>query len=284
MIKKIDTLLKNFLFNELEEPDSSELDFSFTLPNKEWSGNISQDMISIYLLDIKENLQLRNNEWKRSYTEDDKVQNTKPPVSMDLYYVISIYAKDGDVEEEHELFTHILTAFYNFFSLEKIYLSAESLELSKNIDMEMFPKIYMDDNLGFQFWSAIDQSAKPIICLKITANLELGVYLESALVKTKEISYSVLTQSLSRLSARVVFKSAEVTVPLNLALVELKDGDAKVIITTRSNALGLFNLEGISEVAESLEISLEGYLNKSILLEDIVNISSKQLNIELKKV
>lgn len=56
MIKKIDAILERYLYNELGKPDSADLDFSFNIPTKKWSDMIEQEMVNIYLFDVKENV------------------------------------------------------------------------------------------------------------------------------------------------------------------------------------------------------------------------------------
>lgn len=284
MIKKIDAILERYLYNELGKPDSADLDFSFNIPTKKWSDMIEQEMVNIYLFDVKENVQLRKNEWQRSYTPQGQVEHSKPPISLDLYYLITGYSKDGDTEKEHDLFTRILVCLCNFFSLPKLYLHAEEglAELANTISLELFPQQYIDDHLGLQLWSAIDQNARPIISLKVTAPLDLGINNSSALVKQKDIVYTPLHEPLCTLSGRIVYEYDGALIPVSSASIELKNQGGETIKTVTSSEVGLFRLSHVSVESITAEVAAKGYKNKSIPLENISQLSAGQLIIVLE--
>ena len=182
-IENVNTTLKEYLFNELNKPSDTVLDFSFKLPNKKWMSSMgsSDNWVNIYLLDVHENLELRRSEWKRHY-EDGALKLKKPPFYVDLFYLITFYNKDKKSELEHEYLQLVLLALSDFSNLSKS-------PFIKQMQTELFPKPYVDEQLGLQLWSALDQDARPFIPLKVTIPLESKVFKNEEIVRSKEITY-----------------------------------------------------------------------------------------------
>lgn len=188
MIKEVNLLLKQYLITKLGNPSDTELDISFTLPNKDWLNNnqSSSNWINIYLLEIKENLNSRENTWKkvRSGNESNK---TKPPLFVDLYYLLTFYNKNKNSELENTNLEATLLHLYDFKNL-----ATKQNDLDENIlndiKLELFPKPFIDENASYQLWSALDQNARPYIPLKISIPLYSTVSRNEGIVKEKAIS------------------------------------------------------------------------------------------------
>ncbi len=282
-MKNIDELLQLYLYYELGEPDAAELDFSFAVPSKEWSSSIEQDMINLYLLDIDENRQLRRNEWERSY-EESGIKSSKPPAMVDLYYLIMAFDDQKDPGREHTLLSDTLKALYRFDSVTKegYGLTPELEKLIRSISLEIFPKNYLDERLGLQLWSAIDQSARPLILLKVTAPLELEIARSGPPVKSREFSFEPLSKKLYALSGRVVSEEGSAAVPVASATLTLKKG-AKTVRTLQSDDRGGFRLLRVPAQSFELEVTAPGYQDATLSLTDIAETAKKPLTIKLSK-
>ncbi|WP_457594725.1 Pvc16 family protein [Hydrogenimonas sp.] len=283
MIKKIDELLETYLFYELGEPDSSVLEFSFELPDRKWSDGIDQDTVNLYLLDIDENRELRKNEWERRY-EGTEVRSSKPPAMVDLYYIVTLYAKPSDPAKEHDLLGRVVTALYRFDSVAKegFGFTPELEHVAGSVSLELFPKSYIDDRLGLQLWSAIDQSARPLVLLRVTTPFDLSLERGGGIVRSKEISFVPLKERLYAVSGRVVSEAAGVLVPLPGAEVELKEG-AQRLQMRRCDAKGRFALMRIPEKPLSLVVTAEGYKSGTVELPGVAEASKEPLTVVLEK-
>ncbi len=194
MIQKVDTLLKDYLENELNDSSNivndTLLDFSFKVPNRDWINSdgfsSSQNWINIYLFEIRENLELRREGWQRS-RNGDIVKSKKNPYFVDLYYLITFYNKSRNSTIEHQYLESSLLALFDFSNLAPNHIGDK--ELLEQITIELFPKPYVDEQLGFQLWNSLDQDARPYISLKITVPLESKVSQRDTIVKSKEITY-----------------------------------------------------------------------------------------------
>ncbi len=286
MITKIDRVLKNYLLGVLGDPGDTVLDFSFKLPDREWlkSAKSSESWINIYLLEVKENLELRKNEWQQSYV-GDQVSQQKAPYYVDLYYLITFYNKSKKSEIEHGYLENVLLALFDFPNLAPEHIDDQAF--LKEISVELFPKPYIDDQLGFQFWNAIDQDARPYIPLKVTVPLQSTVLKSTAIVNEKEISYNQLTERLYTLSGKVIFVSQinahTVSVPVVLAEVTIKKKGGDIIDTLQADTVGSFTFKRLKNQAVTILVEAEGYQDQEIDLDDIAMLDSKVVSIEMTK-
>lgn len=183
MVNEVNLILKEYLFTQLEKPSDTVVDFSFQLPSKDWlkQSTSSKNWINIYLLELKENLELRESSWQRQEKVNDSVDTKKPPLFADLYYLITFYNKDKKTELEHSYLESVLISLYDFKNLAPSNNNIDQAILNK-IDMQLFPKPFIDENVSYQLWSALNQDARPYIPLKITVPLESKVKMNEKIV------------------------------------------------------------------------------------------------------
>jgi len=144
--------------------------------------NISIDdktIINIYLFDIRENLEAKANKWELT-RDKTRTYREKPPVLLDLFYMITIYGASSNIEskieEELQILSYLLPIIYNKNHLTQEDVGSEFTSLFKQLDKNS-PKIpiesihpkFLDEQGGFQIWSAFEQHLKPAIYLKLTA-------------------------------------------------------------------------------------------------------------------
>lgn len=291
MIEKVDNTLKNYLLNELGNPGDTELDFSFKLPDRGWikSNKSSENWINIYLLEVRENLELRKNEWQKEY-QSGTIQQKKPPLFVDLYYLITFYNKDKKSEIEHKYLESVLIALSDFSNLAKTHISDSAF--LKKVNLELFPKPYIDDQLGFQLWSALDQEVRPYIPLKITVPLESEVSRVDSIVASKTINYEQLDGVTYPLKGRVIYKSEildannnkkEVNIPVISAVINLKNKGGDIISTKTTDSLGKFEFKQVVNEELIAEITAEGYKQAKVDLDDISKTTTKSITIAMEK-
>ena len=172
-IKNVSTILKEYLHKKFGEPETTDLDFSFALPNKGWvTENKANDWVNIYLLETKDNLELRSSQRERSY-KDGNVIDTKSPFYVDLYYILTFYAyyksSNAALDPALKEYEHLETA------LLALYDFCDSEDVPEVMRLEMYPRPYIEEQLNLQLWSALDQDVRPFISLKVTIPLESEV-------------------------------------------------------------------------------------------------------------
>jgi len=280
MISYINDMIKNYLQNNLKANEVGELDYNFNVPTKKLSEEFELDTVSIYLLDVKENLTLRQNEWETSFNTDGQLTKVAPTIMLNMYFLISAFSKDKDIEDEHKLFSKVLSLLYHpdFTS----YLNNNySMTLPRDISIELFPQQYINEHLGLQLWSAIDQNIRPVISLKVTAPLLMDTSTSMTPVKTKDIIY-LADEQVYTIKGRVMSKQDETNFPVQ-ATIKLINQEGETIQTVQSNTLGFFNFNQVNTTHHTVDIIAPGFENKHIALEDIRMQSTQQLIIMLDR-
>lgn len=272
-IADVNSTLENYLFNQLDKLDTSVLDFSFKLPNKDWvtKSQSSINWINIYLIDLKENLELRRNEWQRRY-ENGQLREKKQPLYIDLYYLITFYNKEKLSVKEHEYLELVLLALSDFSNL--VILPDNSpdartvnLDLVNQMVIELFPKPYSDE-LGFQLWTALDQDARPFIPIKVTIPLESEVSRSSVPVQTKEIFY-VQDEVTYNLKGKVLVQDTKTLLPASASTIKIKNKGGDVIDKTVADSLGKFEFKELKDEELVAVVEVEGYVAKEVVLDDL---------------
>jgi len=191
--------LKNYISEASSVLDS---DISLMLPKKKWvdSPSIENPKVNIYLFEIKENLELRENEWQTTHSVNGSIQKKKPDVRIDLFYIMTFYgqvpespnAVIGAVEEEQRYLSEVLSIVYNHdYIPQEFFIDNDGNPILNVPDIPISvtrPK-FLEGEGGVQLWSAIDQYVKPAIYLKVTIPINLKQQIEEAMVFSKIFKY-----------------------------------------------------------------------------------------------
>ena len=182
----------------------AESEIGFQKPKKDWLDGTAASIpkMSIYLFDIRENLELRSNEW-HSESYDTAIRRKKPDTCMDLFYMMTFYSTQEsteakNIEKEHRWISEILSLIYNNAYIPKEYfydnVTGEILsDIPKIPAIPIQPKFFGEDG-GLQIWSALDQYLIPVIYLKVTIPISLAKYFEDAKIFTKILKFGISGQ------------------------------------------------------------------------------------------
>ena len=210
MISLIDGAIEDFF---REEASLSVADISFQIPTKAWSSGLEKAPINLYLFDIRENTELRKNEWETVTRSDSTVTQQKPPARVDLFYMITAYSdkeKNAKIFEEHQLLSRMLAVVHNFaFIPEDPYLidNLPGISPIPKIPIEAVHPKFLDEQGGFQLWSAIDQFLKPAVYIKVTVPIELHRTVEHQMVLAKVTKYVTVSETFVQLGGIVTERS-----------------------------------------------------------------------------
>lgn len=201
MISHLDKTLEELLRREVPLPSAS-YDISFDIPTKDWASKLSKtkETINLYLYDIKENRELRTNEWQVNRKSDGKVDQEKPPVRIDLSYLITAWSP-ADVTpatepavDEHRLLSRILEALFKYPFIPSDVLQGDLAMIDPLPEIPAIvaqPDGFKDQGPG-QFWNAVDQFWKPSIQYVVTIPLDLQKKITGTMVATKIVEYGFI--------------------------------------------------------------------------------------------
>jgi hypothetical protein len=185
MISDLDEAIKQLLIKK-GGLDPTEVDICFEMPDREWSASISKPTINVYLYDIQENHELRNNEWTAGRNNNGMATKRKPPVRVDLSYLITVWT--NDVTDQHRLLGHLLATLFRYHELPEELLQGSLREVQWPIKASTAQPDGVLRNSA-DFWSALDNQLKPSINYVVTIPVDLDVTLTAPVVKTKTLEF-----------------------------------------------------------------------------------------------
>ena len=180
MINDLDETLKKLLIKK-GGLNPAEIDISFDMPDREWSSSISKPTVNLYLYDIHENHELRNNEWWTVTRENGIATKKKPPLRVDLSYLVTVWT--NETADQHSLLGQVVKTLFLYQEMPEEVMCGEL----KKLEWPLRTFTAQPDGVlrnSADFWSALDNQLKPSISYVVTIPLDLDLETSAADVKT----------------------------------------------------------------------------------------------------
>ncbi len=256
MLSYLDKTIENLLRKKVPLPEA-DYDISFDIPTKEWVNKISstKPTINIYLYDVRENRELRTNEWETKLNDDGTVTKERPPVRLNVFYLITAWspAQTEAVLDEHHLLSQILAVLFKFASIPEDVLEGDLAAIDPPPKLPLTvacPDAFKEQGVG-QFWNAVDQYWRPFIHLIVTIPIDLQEKITGPAVRTKIIKLNA--EESIQIGGRVVEAS------------DLTQGIANVMVTivefgktAVTDNHGYFTFSGLNRGTYTFKASING--------------------------
>lgn len=284
MINFIDGAIEDFLD---DKASLSEIDISFEMPTKAWSGGLTKTTVNLYLFDLRENTELRDSVWALSAHGDGTVTQKKAPVRIDLFYMGTVYSvkeKKEKILEEHRLLGSILSAVHTYaFIPENPYLIDNLPEATPplpRIPIEAVHPKFLDEQGGMQLWSAVDQFMKPAVFIKVTVPIGTDRSVDSRMVLAKVIEYTGPSETYVRLGG-IVTDGGSGPTPIEGAKMSLQNSSGKEVDRTQTDAEGKFLFQRVADGSYTIEIDAEGFQIRRVEIAKASEVKKEKLIIAL---
>ena len=188
MINDLDKTLEELIKKELPGNLVDQVAISFAAPDDQFPPtSVSLPAIDIFLYDLRENKEFRNNEWLVE-RGNGRVRMKSPPVLVDASYLITAWASDSStspVSDEHHMLGEVMKVMLRYPKLPE-----EALQGSLKNQVLSLPAIVLQpghlQSMG-EFWQAL--GGKPKVALNYTVTISIDVLppIDSAIVLEKII-------------------------------------------------------------------------------------------------
>ena len=168
MISELDETIRQILLKE-GGFDVADVDVSFDLPNREWSGGISKPTLNCYLFDIHERRQLREEGWEIEQYATTGATRRRPPIFFEMTYLLTAWTRA--VEDEHRLIWHALRTMLRFPVLPAGHLQGMLSDHPWPIRTSIAQTEGVLKSPG-EFWSALENHIKPSLSFVVTFALD----------------------------------------------------------------------------------------------------------------
>ncbi|BAY29266.1 hypothetical protein NIES2107_11070 [Nostoc carneum NIES-2107] len=174
MLDDLDRTIETLLRHGLPRSLSQQVDISFAAPDSEFSNNVKLPAIGLFLYDIRENLELRSNEWLLERSSDGRAVKKRPPARVDCSYLITAWPSADPklvAKTEHMLLGQVMKVLLRYPKLPSTILEGSLQDQEPPIrSVSLRPSLL--NSLG-EFWQAI--GGKPKAALNYTLTIAVPV-------------------------------------------------------------------------------------------------------------
>ena len=176
MIHDLDKTLKQLLKQNLPPELVSQVTISFTVPDNQFPpASVTLPAINIFLYDVRENQDLRSNEWTVKRRSNGMATKKHPAVRVECSYLITAWPDKSASDpalDEHHLLGEVMKVFLRHSTIPADLLQG-SLKGQKSplLAMKLQPDLLQ--SLG-EFWKAM--GSKPKVALNYSAIIDVDPF------------------------------------------------------------------------------------------------------------
>lgn len=112
MIDDLDRTLEKLLEREMPSDLVDQITISFATPDDKFPpASVISPAIDIFLYDVRENRELRDNDWIVERSSDGTTTKRRPPVRVECSYLVTAWASDSSTTpalDEHRLLSEVM--------------------------------------------------------------------------------------------------------------------------------------------------------------------------------
>lgn len=192
MIDDLDKTLGALLKRELPPSLLKQVAICFEAPDDQFPpSSVTPPAIDLFLYDVRENNELRSNEWSVE-RGDGRFEKRRAPVRVDCSYVITTWARassNQSAQDEHRLLGEVMRVLLRYPTLP-----SEVLQGSLTGQEPSLPAVSLQpgrlQSLG-EFWQALGGKPKAALYYTVTIGVDPFEPVEGPLVKVKELDMNL---------------------------------------------------------------------------------------------
>lgn len=185
MIADLDKTLKVLLKQEMRLEEDR---IHFEAPDETFAP--TPPAVDLFLYDVRENRELRSNEWLVERQSGGVLTKQRSPTRVDCSYLITAWA--GDVDSEHRLLGDVMRALLRYPTLPAEVLQGELAGQTLPLPASMLQPGRLQ-SLG-EFWQALGGKPKAALHYTVTIGVDLDKPEEVGLVTEKMFKFRLEKQ------------------------------------------------------------------------------------------
>jgi hypothetical protein len=184
MIHLLDEALRQLIQTETGYADP-DVEVSFSQPTGDWAAGLTHPVINCYLYDVRENIELRSEEWTVDRGPNGYAARRVAPLRFDVSYLITVWTQDH-IEDEHAMLWRVMQVLATHEVLPEQYCDAELRAQPYPVRCKTGQATRAIDDLP-DLWSVMDNPLRPSINYVVTLAMERPLTFEGRQVVTKRI-------------------------------------------------------------------------------------------------
>ena len=193
MINDLDMTLEKLLENELPPDLVSQITISFATPDDQFPPtSVTLPAVDLFLYDVRENRQLRDNDWIVERRSDGTTNKRRSPVRVECSYLVTAWASDSSTTpalDEHRLLSEVMRVLLRHPTLPPAVLQGSLQGQSPPL-----PAVTLQpgrlQSLG-EFWQALGGKPKAALNYTVTFGVEVHEPVEAPAVTDKMLKFRV---------------------------------------------------------------------------------------------
>lgn len=182
MFQDLDDSLKKLLEVELLGVLSEPVTVVFDTPDDKFNPP-NQRTVDFFLYDIRENSDLRNNEWLLERESNGIVRKNFPPVRVECSYMVTAWSSDA--RSEHSLLGEIIKVLLRHPTLPESILTGNLVGQDPLLPTTVLQPAKLQ-SLG-EFWQALGGKPKAALHYTVTIGINPFAPIEQPLVRENQI-------------------------------------------------------------------------------------------------
>ena len=172
MFQDVDATLAALIAGEL---GINNVAISFAAPDNQFPpSSVALPAISFFLYDVRENTDLRTNQWESERQANGMTTRKRPPVRVDCSYLITAWPSDGTpnpAQDEHRLLGALMKVLLRHRAIPAQYLKGEMV----GQDPPLRARIIADNQLHSlgEFWQAMGGKPKATLHYSLTLSVDV---------------------------------------------------------------------------------------------------------------
>jgi hypothetical protein len=164
--------------------DASDVDVSFDVPSEEWVSSLTRPTINLFLFDVNENTERRDNA-PQTTVQGNRAERRMPPRRIDLHYMVSVLT--ADVDDEHELLWRVLATLMKYQQIPAELIAEPLRSISPSLTSRIAER--KEGRQMLDVWNALGTEPRPALSYVVTAPLDLAHAFEGPIVLTRTARY-----------------------------------------------------------------------------------------------
>lgn len=182
MFDDVDETLRQILLSDVPI-DRNEVDITFDRPTREWSSRLSKPTLNLFLFDVRERVDFRDDTWRVSRNANGQALQERPPRRVDLSYMITAWTKEAS--DEHRLLAGVLACTYRNGRVDPKLLQGALVGIETPLLVRTMPPDHLVKPVDY--WGVMDNDLHASLTWVATTPLDAFRPFTGPLVRSREL-------------------------------------------------------------------------------------------------
>jgi hypothetical protein len=181
VINDLDKTLEQLLKRDLPSALAAQVTITFAAPDSQFPPDkVKLPAIDLFLYDIRENRDLRSNEWIIDRQSDGTATKRRPPARVDFAYLVTAWPSSGapnPIEDEHRLLGEVMRVLLRHSTIPAAILQGSLQGQEPPLPTSALLPSKLQS--AAEFWQALGGKPKAILNYVVTISAEVQPPIEA---------------------------------------------------------------------------------------------------------